>query len=180
MKEISPNDWEKEFREFLDAPTLEPPKSISNKVFEAVSNELNPHAWAVFLKLLGITTISGILSLAVCPQFGFGNSFWLMRSFMRFGPHVCSIACGAIFISFGIILSFFLLRPEELRVLRKTRFLQLAVLSGLTLSGFICAGAEVFLAVALFWLLGAVVGGLLTLEVSYRVKFAQPGLASIN
>jgi len=176
MKEISPKEWEKDFHEFLDAPEAEPSRAVSDRILETVSKDLNPSASMVFLKLLGITAASGVLSLTICPQSGLGQGIGLMRFFMQLGPHVCSIACGAIFISIGIILSFFLLRPEELRVLRRTRFLQLTVLAMTSLLGFICAGAQVLVTIAAFWLFGAMVGGLLTLEVSYRIKFLQVGI----
>lgn len=180
MKENFSQNWEKEFSEFLDTPDLEPPREISEIILATVSKDLHPPIWTVFLKLLSITAASSVLSLAICPQFGFGNNFWLMRFFMELGKHVCSVACGTIFIGLGVIISFLLLRPEELRVLRKTKLLQLSVLSMLSLSAFVCAGAEIFIAVAMFWMLGAVIGGLIILEVSYHLKFFQPSLFPVT
>ncbi len=166
-------DWEKDFREFVEALEVTPPNKLSGALVALVAADLNPSSLIVFVKLLVITLLSGAISLVVCPQFGFGSNMALMRFFMQLGPHACSLACGAVFVSLGALLSVIVLRPEELRVIRRTKYLQLVVTAALSLSVFICAGASVVLTVAVFWLFGAIAGGLMTFEALYRLRIEQ-------
>ena len=166
-------EWERDFREFLEAPMEQPPESATRNIVSVVKKELNPESWMVFVKLVAATSISAAFSLAICPQFGFGGASWLMNFFMQFGHRVCSIACGSIFLAIGIGVAFFILRPEELRVLQKTRFLQISLLSLASLSAFVCAEAEFYLGIAAFWILGAVLGGLIAFRIGYRIRFAD-------
>lgn len=172
MNKPSAERWEKEYREFLDPPESSVPGQLSGDLIGRITSELNPSPWYVFARLTIITAISSLLSLAACPQFGFGNNFGLMRFFMQFGPVVCSLGCGAVFLSVGLALAGFLLRPEEINVLRRTKFLQLSLLSAMSLGGFTCFGEAVVLSVGVLWMLGAIIGGLIALELTYQLKVA--------
>ena len=165
------SEWESGFREFLEAEEKDPPAHLSRQVREGIHTDLTPSPWFVFARLMALTAASGMVSLFICPQFGFGQSVGIMRYFMLLGPAACSLACGAVFIGFGLGLAVCVLRPEEVRVIHRTKYLHLAVLAALSLSGFICAGASVVLTVALLWMSGAILGGLTVLELSHRVRF---------
>ncbi|MBX7139211.1 MAG: hypothetical protein K1X83_14650 [Oligoflexia bacterium] len=172
MTNNSGREWEHEFREFIDSAEIPAPAQLSDKIRTTIHAALNPSAFQVFLKLLVISTMAGLLSLAICPQFGFGGNLSLMRYFMKLGPHICSMACGAFFIGVGVILSSLFMRPEELRVLRRTEHLQFSALSMLALSAFICTSGAVMSILTIFWLGGAFVGALLSFELSYRFRIA--------
>lgn len=166
-------NWETEFREFLDSPAVEPSAATSEKATASIMAELQPSSLSVFGKLLAITTATGLASLTVCPQFGLGWGFgsWLMDFFMRFGSIGCSLGCGLLFMSLGVLTSCCLLRPEELRVLRQTRWLQLGALAMLALSAFVCAGAEILTLLTFLWIFGAILGSAAMLEAVYLFRF---------
>jgi hypothetical protein len=179
MKENSNENWERDFQEFLASPSTEPPSTATQRVLSVVRQELNPASWKVFIKLLIATSIGGAFSLAICPQFGFGGPSWFMHFFMQYGDRFCSIACGAIFLTIGTLMASFFLRPEELRVVRRTRFLQFTLLALISLSAFVCAGVEFVFGIALFWILGAIAGSLLVFEVGYRIRFSELYVGSV-
>ena len=87
-----------------------------------------------------------------------------MAFFARLGPVGCELACGGMFLSMSSIIAALALSIEELRLIRSTKFLQVPAVALLSLSFFVCSGAEVLLTSALFWWLGAIVAGIATLE----------------
>lgn len=162
--------WEKELTEFLDAPEMSPPAAVSQRIKEKVESSLHPSAYAVFFKLVGIVLVAGSASLIICPQLGFGSDIGIMRFFMSLGPLGCKAACGGFFMLSSVLVACTILRPEELRVLRRTKFLSVSALSALALGAFLCASPEVLEAAALTWFFGASFGGILSLELGYRAK----------
>ncbi|MBY0385900.1 hypothetical protein K2X05_12145, partial [bacterium] len=66
--------------------------------------------------------------------------------------------------------SSFYLKPEEIKVLKKYEFLQLLVLSSLSLGFFVALGAEIVLSLALIWLAGATIGGVLSLDLGWTLR----------
>lgn len=163
-------DWEKDFVEFLDSPEVSPPRSVSANVVNVVSAKLNPSPLFVFAKLVLVVLVSGSASLLICPQLGFGSDIGLMRFFMSYGPLGCRAACGGFFMLFCIVSTCLILRPEELTVLRRTRFLSISAVCALSLGAFLCASPDVLLSVALAWFFGASVSGILSLEIGYRAR----------
>ena len=63
-----------------------------------------------------------------------------------------------------------ILRPEELRVVKRTKFLTVAAISGLGLGVFLCTSPELILSAALTWFFGALLGGFLSLELGLRAR----------
>ncbi len=116
----------------------------------------------------------GTITLFFCPQFGrsLTSHSALMHFFMQWGDFVCMLACGSFFVSFSLILASHLLRPEELKVLKKHSLLQITTLSTLSIGFFISFGAEVVFTLGLFWLMGSIVGGLVTLKISTFLREA--------
>lgn len=168
-------EWGNDFSEFLSSSEITPPASLSRKVLERVASDLNPSPWAVFSKLIAAVVIAGSLSLLICPQFGLGSYYSpLMHFFMQLGPIGCKAACGAFFMMASIIFACVILRPEELRLVQRTKFLTLSAVSGLGLGVFMCTSPETILGAALAWFLGASLGGLLSLELGLRIRLYIP------
>lgn len=163
--------WEKDFVDFLSADTVAVPTHLTEKVGDHISTVLNPSPWHVFSKLCIIVFAVSLVNLAICPQFGLSyfRSKTLMHYFMSFGlGHIgCNVICGAFFIGSALLVAVCTLRSEELRVLRETRFLQVFAISALALGAFIALGATVFLPIAAAWLIGALIAGVLTIEVAH-------------
>lgn len=165
-------NWIKHYQEFNLASKEDAPKEVLKSLSEIVRKDLNPSFLGVFLKLSLIHSLSGVMTLFVCPQFGFSltDSPGLMRVFMSHGMGVCMLACGIFFLGTSMLVASFLMKPEEIRTLRKNRWTQISTLSTASFALMICLGAETILSLSLFWLSGALLGGLITLEVGWQLR----------
>lgn len=173
----SEKEWLDEFKEFIQTAGAPVPRDVSENILNRVRADLNPSAWVVFAKLLGIHLVVGTLSLAICSQFGlnpFGTSFSLSEYFMTFGHSTCMVFCGVLFIGLTILLGRLLLQREELFVLSRSAPLQVFGLSVLSLAAFIGFGAEVVLGIGILWFIGAMVGGVMAVKVFIQ----KPSFAS--
>lgn len=163
----------KDYEDFLN-DSVRPPKGLSENVFKKVESDLNPSAWGVFSKLTLIHFFSALLTLSVCPQFGFrvfGSGHGLMGTFMNFGPHGCVVACGSLFLGSSFLIAGLALQLEEIKVLRKYRWIQIATLVSLSLGAFIMIGAEqILISFAAAWVVGTFLGALSALELGWLVK----------
>lgn len=93
-----------------------------------------------------------------------------MALFMRFGDVACMFGCGAVFLGASALSSSFILRPEEIRTIRKTELLQFSILGLLSIGIFICTDAAAIGSLAAVWFLGSVFGGLTTLELGWMIR----------
>lgn len=161
---MTEQEWLKEFNEFVSAEEIPVPEALSQRILLRTEKLMNPSPWLVFLKLLGIHTVFGTLSLAICNQFGlnpFNTKLSLAEYFMSFGHSVCMTLCGVIFVGFSVVAAWTLLNREEFMVLRKNGPLQIFSLSFISLATMMILGAEVTLGIGLFWLFGAMLGGII-------------------
>lgn len=164
-------EWLEDFKEFVQADGVPVPSDVSENILKRVHAELNPSAWMVFLKLLGIHLVVGTLSLSICSQFGlnpFHTNFSLSEYFMKFGHSTCMFLCGVLFIGSTIALGQLALRREELLVLSKNAPLQVFGLSVLSLAALIGFGAEVVLGIGTLWFIGAMAGGVMATKIFVR------------
>lgn len=174
MKANDPKEWMNDYSEFLNAEETRVPHELNESVLENIRSLLNPSAWNVFAKLLGIHLVVGFFSLGVCHQFGmnpFGTTRSLSDWFMdMWGHSVCMVGCGVIFVSFSILAAGYFLSVEEVKALKRTEFLQTLALGVVSLVGFAAFGTELALTFAGLWLLGALAGGYLATEATWRLK----------
>ncbi|HVK60442.1 MAG TPA: hypothetical protein VM432_02780 [Bdellovibrionales bacterium] len=166
--------WLNEYQAFLNAEKKPVSQDATTKVFARMSELINPSAWMVFFKVLGIHLAVGFLSLSVCHQFGmnpFGTESSLDNWFMAmWGHNACMIACGTLFLGASILTAGYFLSIEEVRALKRTEFLQALSLGAVSLAIFAVFGAELALAFAGLWLLGALVGGFAATQVVWKLK----------
>jgi hypothetical protein len=169
--------WEKDFAEFMNKGETQVPDALSTQVLSQIHKELNPSATNVFLKIAFIQFAVGSVSLLFCPQFGISltSSQGIMPYLMKFGEGVCMLGCGAIFTAFSLLIASFALRPEEVRALKQHELLHLLSLATLSLGAFLCLGGEIVLTLGFVWILGAIIGGIFTLELGWalRAKLAR-------
>jgi len=171
-QKLSSEEWVKEFEEFLSADEMQPPQRVTDQILSRVRQDLNPGKFAVFSKLALIHTLVGTLTLLFCPYselytFKSGN---LMNVLMRFGEQVCMLGCGAVFLGGSALMASLVLRSEEVQVIRKARLLQLSVVALLSMTVFVCTGLLFLEGLAVFWALGSVLGGLVTLELGWAFR----------
>jgi hypothetical protein len=174
MTASDPKEWMKEYSEFLNAEEMRVPTDLNQKVLEDIQALLNPNAWFVFIKILGIHLIVGFFSLAICHQFGM-NPFRTERSladwFMDLWGHsACMVGCGVVFVSLSIFAAGYFLTIEEVKALKRTEFLQIISLGAVSLVLFAILGSELAIDFAGLWLLGALIGGYLATETMWRIK----------
>ena len=168
-----------EFEEFKSHAQAPPPHSLTQAIFNQIRSELNPSPWLVFAKLAFIQIAVGLVTLLYCPQFGLSplGHEGLVPELMHWGEHTCMFFCGAIFLGTSALVASFVLSRDEVRVLRKKEVLQILAVSLMSVAVFLCAGAEVAMDIALFWLLGAIIGGLGLLELGLVIR---SGLGEIS
>lgn len=171
-KTPSTQEWMDEFKEFVSAEPVNPPKVLSDSILSRVHRDLHPSVWSVFLKLSAIHAIVGGVTLLFCPQFGFSltSGMGLMGLFMRWGEQACMLGCGAVFMGGSLLTASLALRPEEVRAIRKTELLQITVLALLSVGAFVCTGTAAVESLALFWILGSILGGLGTFELGWVIR----------
>ena len=169
---LTPQEWSAEFEGFLKANEATPPKAVAEIVLNRVASDLNPPAWNIFAKLSLIHLIVGGATLLACPQFGISilPGMGLMAIFMKFGHTACMAACGAFFLGGSFLLAALALRPEEVRKLRQAELIYVVSLAAVSAAVLICVGGTMILQLGLAWLAGSLLGGILTLELGWRVR----------
>lgn len=123
-------EMNRDYESFMSATDVSVPARLSDTIRTKVHADLNPPPLHVFTKVGFLHLAVGSLTLAFCPQFGMEFTS-LAQKFVHHlnGYHSfwCSLACGAVFLGTGTLFTFLFLRPEELRVVRRQRFLHFPV-----------------------------------------------------
>jgi hypothetical protein len=161
-----------DFEDFMAGEEISPSKELDRTILSYVHRKMNPTGLQIFQKLTLIQLVTGMATLLFCPQFGISltGSTGLMGVLMKYGDNVCIAGCGALFLSSSALASILLLRPEELRVLKRNQLLQFPVLALTTLGIFICLGAPVISTLGISWFMGSMLGGFLTFGVAQKLK----------
>lgn len=162
-----------EFEEFLACDEIAPSITVQESVTTFVVRDLNPSLISVLLKVLGIHAIVSLFSLSICSQFGIQTFrvYDAMETMMSIaGPTYCMAFCGLLYLSLSGLMLSFVLRPEDISVIRKHRFLQVSILTGASLGVFLCLGATVLFMPAMLWIAGSFAGALISLEIGWFVR----------
>lgn len=166
------DQWIKEFEEFSQGSSES--VQVPSSLFSKIKKRLFPNPWVVFGKITAIHAFVGFLSLGICSQFGlnpFNTGYSLSEWFMqKAGHNVCMIFCGIFFVASTYLLANLILNLEELEAIRKFQWLQVGILSIGSLAAFHFFGGEIVMSVALLWLVGAFIGGLISIEGSFRIR----------
>ncbi len=135
---------------------------VSERIRKKIVRDLDPSPLVVHAKIAFGVIIGGMISLAICGQFGMGFTSWAAlfshTIHVTMPPLVCAVICGAVYAVFPtLFLRVFLCSPIQFRVILKTRFFSLMTWYG---------GAGVSLAIygqhgqgiyeILFWLIAAI------------------------
>jgi hypothetical protein len=168
---------DKDFQDFMDSNSAHPPEHISTNILNIVKSDLDPSHTIVFSKLLGVQAFVGFLTLTFCPQFDLSltNNYELFHYLHNtFGANVCMAICGSIFIGTGAIFASYLLNLSELRKIKDSKLLYYFSISSIAIASFTLLGAEIYLTLTIFWLMGATLAGVLLFELNrlLRLKVA--------
>lgn len=164
---LDPKEWAKDFETFMNVKEVTPPAHLDRQVFNFVHNDLNPKTLSIVARLGVIHVITGSLSLLICSQFGMGNAPML---FMSLGEMGCTAFCGALFLGLSTLIAGFIFSNEELRKIRKTGYSPILLLGILSLTVFLFFGADIAFSLAVIWLFGALVAGMVVTEFSIGVR----------
>jgi hypothetical protein len=167
----------KDFNDFLDS-SKNPPNKISEDVLSQIRKSLNPDHKVVFGKLVLVQGFIGFLSMLFCPQFNMSltNNFEAFHYFHHtFGEQICMAICGSIFLGSGAVFSSYLLSEGEVNKIHNSRFLYFMSISIISVSIFAVLGAKIYLSMITYWLLGAVITGILFFELNrfIRMRFSH-------
>lgn len=167
MSDLSKSNLQNEFQIFLNSDKQIPDNLAANVVIK-ISKLLNPNAGAVFIKILLFHFVVGFVSLSVCHQFEinpFNTEVSLANWFMNLGGHnLCMFGCGIIYLASSIIVAGLFLTKEEVKALKRTSFVQVVFLAGISLIAFALCGAHLAFTFVGVWLLGAVLGGIVAIK----------------
>ena len=148
------------------------PNTVNQKIKSMIHARLHPNKTQLIMKVFIIHLITALITLSLCPQFGFKLfklPINLMYSFMVFGMPVCNFLCGLFFTATSMIVAAVALKRDEIRVLRYQKTLTTSILILSSIGFFSIMNPNLFLEFSLLWLVGAIVGIVLTLEVSSRI-----------
>lgn len=167
-------DWLKEFTEFSNIKSEQ--VQVPAAALESLKKRLFPSPWMVFGKVTAIHAVIGFCSLAICNQFGL-NPFQTQQSltnwFMKIAGHnLCMLLCGVFFMATTYVLANIFLNLEEMESIRRYEWLQTGIMGLISLAAFYFFGAELVGTFALVWFVGGLIGGLLSIEGSYRIRRA--------
>ena len=146
--------------------------AVNDKILSTVKNKLHPKISLLLVKLLLIHTSTALITLSLCPQFGFKLfklPINLMYSFMILGMPVCNFLCGLFFTTTSMIVASIILERDELRALKFKKTLAAGSLLLASIGFFSIMNPQLFVEFSILWLIGAFSGIVLTLEVSSRV-----------
>lgn len=167
-------EWLKEFTEFSNIETSQ--VQVPASAFESLKKRLFPSPWFVFGKITALHAVIGFLSLAVCNQFGlnpFQTDQSLTNWFMKVAGHnFCMLLCGLFFMASTYLLANLFLSLEELESIKRYEWLQTGIIGLISLAAFYFFGAELVGTFVGLWIVGAIIGGYLSIEGSYRFRRA--------
>ena len=171
-----------DYEDFKRKEDFEVPQSLTTIVLSTVHSSLNPSHKIIYSKLFCIQLFMGIISMLFCPQFELSltNNHDLFHFFHRtFGAKICMIICGAIFMGSGAIFSSSLLTFHELKKIYNSKYLYFTSLSGVFISLFSIYKTEVFLQMALLWIIGSILSAIFIFKLTYSLRLTLREVNSI-
>jgi hypothetical protein len=162
-----------EFARFLEAPALKPRPQTDEAVLRTARRNLNPSSLSALVKFLAIQVCAGIVTLAICPQFGLGpeaHNPFLHALHPHALPGFYYLFCGLLFVLFGALISGLASSRRDLKALGRGRY---AYFTGYSVSAYLVLlllGTESFLLVSLFWILGGLSGHLIGFSVGRSIR----------
>lgn len=111
------------------------PENIVHKIRNEVLKDLDPKPLVLHSKLFAAVILGGVVSLAICGQFGMGMTSWAEvlshKIHETMPPLACALICGTVYAVFPtILLRIFLCSPLQFRVILKRKFIALGAWYG--------------------------------------------------
>jgi hypothetical protein len=143
-------------------------EKIDQVILNDIRNKLHPKLSTLLLKIFSLHLIAAIISLSLCPQFGFrlfDLNFNLMNSFMIFGMSFCQLMCGAFFSLMSVTFILTGLNRDERRYIKYHQHILASVILLTSIGFFAIMKIDLFLEFSLFWILGGTLSIYLTMAI---------------
>ncbi len=150
----------------------EVPEKLNSQILSMVHGKLKPRLSSLLSKVFLIHSLTAVITLSLCPQFGFKLFRFdinLMHSFMGFGIPICNLLCGLFFTTTSAVVSVLVLNRDEIRAIRYQNLLFTSFILLSSIGFFAIMNPNLFLEFSFMWLLGALVGLFSTFEISSRM-----------
>ncbi len=172
VKKDKHTSWEKEFYAFVNSDPVSPPVRLTEKLEITVSHDLEPAIWNIFTKFAGVQAACATITLFFCPQFeiGFAKRDPFSGLVQQLGEFGLLIVCGMIFLGSGALMAPLFFRQAEVKALGRSVLIYFPTVALLALMLFYLFGANINLTLALPWLFGASLGGLIGFELVKYLK----------
>lgn len=172
-KHKNEQQMEQEFAEFVAAEPLAPAAVLDEKIIRRVTRDLRPVWWKIWGKLTLVEVAAGLLTLTLCPQFGLGfsqhNEFLHALHSATTQP-VFYLLCGLMFVSFGAALGGLVLPRASIRTFHRQKYLYFIIYTLLAYLALVTLGSEAFILSSLVWMVGGLLGNLLTFSAVVRLR----------
>ncbi len=173
----------KDYKSFLK-DSKNPGSELDRAVSEMVAEDLRWLPRITFVKTLSAHWLAGLVTLSICPQFGW-NPFdtWvhLPHVFMKYGMWACGLFCGVIFMALGASATRIILGANERVYMARRSSIFALLMSSLSMGALMLlarnsSGADIFFTESFisFWVIGAFVFDWATLKgwfSRYRSRF---------
>ncbi len=177
MRKLDQNNQKlKEFARFADAPELTPRRQTDDAVRRRAETNQNPSTGGVIAKFLALQVSSGMVTLAICPQFGIGlgnHSGVLHALHANLHPALYYLSCGVLFVLMGALFSGLASNRRELKALGGAKYLFFGSYSLWAYLALLILGTESFPLISAFWIMGGVAGHLIGFDLGRRLKTAN-------
>lgn len=163
----------KDYNSFTKNNSDSPSPELSTFLKSKIAKELQPDTKIVLLKLLAIQGIIGTLTMLFCPQFNLSltNNHELFHYFHRnYGDIVCMLICGSIFMGTSAFFSSYILNFAEIKRIKESRILFNIATTGILVSILLILGADIYIKLFFFWLIGALISSISLFEINTYIK----------
>lgn len=162
-----------ELRRFVDAPELSPRRGTDDAVMRQAQVGQRPSSPAVVTKFLAIQLSSGLVTLAICPQFGIGlgsHSSVLHDLHVHAPPALYYLSCGVLFVLFGALFNGLVANRREIKAIGCGKYLFFGGYSLCAYLALLLLGSESFLLISLFWILGGAVAQIIGFVLGWKLR----------
>lgn len=149
---------------------------VKENIFKHVESKIKPKLSHLLGKIFFIHALTAVVTLTVCPQFGIKFlklPVNLMHSFMFLGLPICNFICGIFFTASSFIVMSFILSRDEIRFIKHHNIAATMTVILTSIGFFEIMNPNLFLEFSFLWLIGAILGSMLTLEMTSRLALKR-------
>lgn len=132
------NNFKSEFEDFLKTDPIPVPHHLSASLQKRIAEDLQ-YASKPFSRILGkyflLQFSSGVLTLAICPQFGIGpigGDNGISHYFMPYGVWACALFCAAFYFTLSHLFAFYFLSKNDVKRISQNKVWALPIITAAT------------------------------------------------